>query len=183
MDGRRPRRRPMVFGQALITSIGPTIADPDFAVPNVGTGSSAYQYNPAGAPWTYTALSPGPPPAGSGVAGNGSPFTAGNANSPAGTQVAFIQGTGTISQNVVFPAGTFTLSVMSSVRENAGNANDCNVEIDGTSYLHITESRFTYRLWTTSAFTVTAGTHTISFVGLNSAGGDSTMFLSMVSIQ
>src|SRR6202007_2576627 len=75
--------------------------DPNFTFPNVGTGSSAYVYNPSGAPWTYST--------GSGVAGNGSAFTSGNPNAPVGTQVAFLQGYGTISQTVTFAAGTYTI--------------------------------------------------------------------------
>lgn len=184
MDGRRPRRRPMVYGQALITAIGPTIADPDFAVPNVGTGSGAYQYNPAGAPWTYTALSPGPPPVGSGVTGNGSPFTSNNSDAPAGTQVAFVQGTGSISQSVVFPAGTYTVQILSAARQTGGpSGNDVDLKIDSTSvlYMNLTgTSSPGYNLFTSAPFTVTAGTHTVALVGRNTPGTDRTSFFSMI---
>ena len=40
----------------------------------------------------------------------------------------------------------------------------------------------TYQFYTTSAFTVAAGTHTIEFLGINSSGGDDTAFLDAVSV-
>ena len=57
--------------QASIAAVSsPSFSDPGFESPSEGTGSSAYKYNPSGAPWTYTG--------GAGVAGNGSAFTGGN---------------------------------------------------------------------------------------------------------
>lgn len=172
MDGRRPRRRPMLYGQALITSIGPTIADPDFAQPNVGTGTNAYQYNPTGVPWTYTASM-------SGVAGNNSAFTAPGPNSPAGTQVGFIQNTGTISQGIVFPAGSFQLQISAVQRYNHNATyNVFNIEIDGINYGTITPTGTVYAVYSSSFFTVTAGSHTLALVGTNPNGGDNTVFVS-----
>jgi len=39
-----------------------------------------------------------------------------------------------------------------------------------------------YALYTTNAFTVTAGTHTVEFVGLDPNGGDNTAFIDEVTI-
>ncbi|MFM7315524.1 MAG: beta strand repeat-containing protein, partial [bacterium] len=61
-----------------------------FESPGLGSGSSAYQYNPTGASWTFTGTS--------GISGNGSGFTSGNPSAPAGGQVAFLQETGVMSQ-------------------------------------------------------------------------------------
>ena len=68
--------------------------DPGFEDPLQGTGTSAYQYRPTGSAWTFSGTA--------GVAGNGSGFTAGNPDAPQGSQVAFLQKTGSISQVVDF---------------------------------------------------------------------------------
>ena len=81
--------------------------DPGFELPNVGSG---YLIDPTGSPWTFS----GP----SGVAGNNSPVTSGNPNAPQGTQVAFAQNGGTISQAVSFTAGTYTISFDAAQRGN-----------------------------------------------------------------
>ena len=71
-----------------------------FEAPAVGSG---FQYRPVGTPWTFTGCA--------GVAGNGSGFTSGNPNAPEGTQVGFLQGTGSFSQTVAgLAAGTYQLS-------------------------------------------------------------------------
>jgi archaellum component FlaG (FlaF/FlaG flagellin family) len=146
------------------------LSDPSFATPNVGTGFSAYQYNPAGAPWTYSTSS--------GVTGNGSAFTSGNPNAPLGTQVAFIQQTGTISQTATFTDGTFTISFEAAQRGNfQSSSQTIAVEVDGNVVGTFTPSGTNYALYTTNAFTMTAGTHTVSFVGLDPYGGDNTVFL------
>src|SRR5262245_63408752 len=56
--------------QVRVNRMFAVVKDPGFETPSVGTGSSAYQYNPSGSPWAFNF--------GSGVAGNGSAFTAGN---------------------------------------------------------------------------------------------------------
>src|SRR5262249_39346121 len=72
--------------QATINAV-PILGNAGFETPNVGTGTyGAFRYNPSGSPWTFDN--------GSGVAGNGSGFTAGNPGAPQGTQVAFLQATG-----------------------------------------------------------------------------------------
>jgi hypothetical protein len=147
--------------------------DPDFAQPNMGTGLSAYVYNPSGVLWTYSSLS--------GVAGNGSAFTAGNPNAPVGTQVAFLQETGTINQAVNFSAGTYTISFEAAQRAN--NSQTIEVEVDGSVMGTITPSSTSYASYTTNAFTVSAGTHTVAFVGLDPRGGDNTAFIDAASIQ
>jgi len=57
--------------------------------------TSTYQYNPSGGSWSFTAQSGS---TGSGICANGSAFNSGNPSAPQGGQVAFLQGTGSISQ-------------------------------------------------------------------------------------
>ena len=45
-----------------------------------------------------------------------------------------------------------------------------------------TPSGTSYQSYTTAAFTVAAGSHTITFQGLDSAGGDNTAFVDQVAV-
>lgn len=129
-----------------------------------------------GSPWTFSASS--------GVAGNGSGFTAGNPNAPQGTQVAFLQMNGTMSQAVNFSAGSYTISFDAAQRANNGvSTQEFEVEVDGSVVGTFTPSGTSYASYTTNTFTVTAGMHTIEFIGLNPKGGDNTAFLDEASIQ
>jgi hypothetical protein len=68
-----------------INQVVPVIGDAGFEVVNVGSGSGAYQYDPAGSAWTFTG--------GAGVSANNTDFTGGNPAAPEGNQMAFLQGT------------------------------------------------------------------------------------------
>ena len=58
--------------------------DPDFASPSVGVGTSAYETDPTGSPWTFTGTA--------GLAGNGSAFTSGNPPAPVGLRSLTFRG-------------------------------------------------------------------------------------------
>ena len=53
--------------------------------------------------------------------------------------------------------------------------------VDGVVVGTFTPSGTTYQTYTTAAFSVAAGTHTIKFQGLDSAGGDNTAFVDAVA--
>jgi glucose/arabinose dehydrogenase len=143
-----------------------------FEAPAVGAGN--FQYNPpvvaGGNPWTFSAAS--------GVSGNGSGFTAGNPNAPDGTQVAFLQNAGTITQSVSLAPGTYTLSFQAAQRGNfnPGGNQTIRVLVNGVSVGEFTPSGAAYQSFTTAAFSAgpAAGT-TITFQGLGS--GDSTALI------
>src|SRR5262249_30207215 len=85
-------------------SLDPSLAvavfsDPGFETHSVGAGS--YAYDPTGSPWTFS----GKTDNGSGLASNGSAFN--NPSAPEGSQVAFLQATGSISQVINLDAGTY----------------------------------------------------------------------------
>lgn len=83
-------------------------ANPSFEVPALA--AATYQYAVAGATWT---TDPPTSVGGSGFASNGSAF--GNANAPAGTQVAFVQKQGAVAQTVTgFVAGTSYAIIVSA---------------------------------------------------------------------
>lgn len=159
-----------------IVVAGPAIANFSFEAPNIGTGSGSYQYNPPGGSWTFG----GGSPSGSGLVGNGSAF--GNANAPLGTQAAFVQQTGTVSQTLSgFTPGTaYTFSYLAAQRP--GNQQTWTVKINGTVIQTNSAGGTAYATYTTS-FVATAATQTLAFTGTNLAGGDNTVFIDNVSLS
>jgi hypothetical protein len=152
-------------------------SDPGFETPSVGTGTyGAFQYQPSGSPWTFGV--------GAGVAGNGSGFTAGNPDAPQGTQVAFLQAYGSFSQAITFAAGTYAISFQAAQRGN-GNASSqtFQVLVDGNAVGTFTPGSTSYATYVTASFTVSAGAHTITFVGLDPDGLDNTAFIDQVMIN
>jgi CSLREA domain-containing protein len=141
-------------------------SDPGFEAPALGAG--AYEYTPTGSPWTFAG--------GAGLASNGSVFN--NPPAPQGSQVAFLQNSGSISQAVDLAAGTYTLSFMAAQRP--GNQQTFEVLVDGAVVATVTPSGSAFAPYSTDAFTVKAGSHTIQFVGLNPLGGDNTAFLDQI---
>jgi len=154
------------------------LLDPGFEDTILGTGGSAYQYDPTGTAWSFSGTA--------GVAGNGSGFTSGNPNAPQGSLVAFLQKTGTISQVVNFfpAAGSYQISVSAAQRGNFGTSDEeVKVEVDGTVVDTFTPASTRYTTYTTASFNVTAGSHTITFVGVDPTGKDYTALLDQVSIN
>ncbi len=155
---------------------GPVVDDAGFESPSLGTGNSAYLYTPSNTGWTFGA--------GTGVAGNGSAFTAGNPNAPQGTQVGFLQGIGSFSQTVAnWAAGSYVISFDAAQRGNyQQSVQDFEILVDGISVGVFTPTGTSYSSETTGVFTVTAGPHTITFQGLDDAGGDNTAFLDAITV-
>jgi hypothetical protein len=150
------------------------IGDPGFEQVSVGAGQ--FQYDPTGSPWTFTG--------GAGISSNGSGFTSGNPSAPEGTQVAFLQRSGSFSQSIAISSGaSYTLAFFAAQRANwQSRYQNFSVMVDGNVVGTFTPSGPSYQSFITSAFSVTAGTHAITFQGLNSAGGDNTAFIDAVSL-
>jgi len=155
----------------------PAVQDGGFEAPSVGAGGyNDFAYAPAGTPWSYAGQA--------GVAGNGSGFTAGNPGAPEGTQVAFVETTGSLTQAVPnWSAGTYVIDFRAAQRGNYQAARqDFAVTVDGRTVSTFTPGSASYGTYATAAFSVTAGSHTIGFAGLDSAGGDNTAFLDDVKV-
>ena len=151
----------------------PALGDPGFESVPVGDG---FAYDPTGSAWTFSG--------GAGVSGNGSGFTSGNPIAPQGSQVAFLQEQGAATQVVSgWSGGSYVITFDAARRGNYGGIENFEVTVDGVVVATFTPSTTSYQLESTSIFTVAAGSHTIAFVGLNSAGGDDTDFLDAVSIN
>jgi hypothetical protein len=142
----------------------------------VQVGAGRFQYRPSGSPWTFAGNA--------GIAANNSGFTAGNPSAPEGTQVAFLQGTGSISQTTGnWVAGNYVLTFDAAQRGNhQASQQDFQVLVDGVVVDTFTPSGTSYKTYTTSMFTVGAGSHTITFQALDSAGGDNTAFVDSIII-
>ena len=152
------------------------IADSSFEALRLGSDYSSYAYNPTGTPWTFVGQA--------GVSGNNTGFTSGNPAAPQGIDVAFLQNKGSLSQAVVTQAaGTYTLSFSAAQRGNGGTSTQSiQVLVDGAWVGTFTPSGTSYQAFTTTPFAVTAGSHTITFQGLN-LSGDNTAFLDGVSVN
>ncbi len=160
--------------QVAITQVTTGLTDPGFEQLPLGPGG--FQYRPAGPAWTFSGSA--------GVAGNGSAFTVGNPAAPQGSQVAFLQNTGSVSQSMTFAAGTYTLSFNAAQRGNGGGAQTFQVLVDGAvvgTFNNLTGTG--YSTLTTGSFPVTAGSHTVTFQATNLKGGDNTAFIDNVTIN
>jgi hypothetical protein len=147
-------------------------ANAGFETPSVG---STYSQNPASAAWTFVGTS--------GISGNGSTYTSSNPNAPQGTQVAVLEQTGSFYQTLTLAAGSYQIGFQAAQRGNV-NAHPQNFQVlvDGVGVGTFTPSGSTYQAFTTSVFAVAAGTHTIKFLGLDSAGGDNTALIDAINV-
>ena len=165
----------VLLDQVAINAVSTSPSDSGFEAPALPAGG--VQYNPVGTPWTFSGSA--------GVTANASAFTGGNPGAPEGSQVAFIQGFGAISQSVTLPTGTFSISFSAAQRGNVqDNAQTFEVFIDGNivgTFNHLTGTSYTTLI--TSSFTVGAGGHTIAFLGSDLGGGDNTVFLDQVTVN
>ena len=121
----------------------------------------------------------------SGISGNGSAFTAGNPNAPEGQQVAVLQSLGFFSQDISgFAAGSYSFSFQAAQRGNYQNGGqDFAVLLDNTVLGVFAPTSTSYETLTTLAAPVTAGTHTLTFRGLDTVGGDNTAFIDGVTVS
>ena len=147
-----------------------SLGDAGFEAPALGTGN--FQYRPTGTIWTFASNS--------GIAANQSAFTAANPNAPEGTQVGFLQGTGSFSQSILLSGGSYQISFKAAQR--AGNHQNFSILVDGNSVGSFTPAGSSYALSSTSTFTLTPGSHTVTFQGVDSAGGDNTAFVDAVNL-
>jgi cell surface hyaluronidase len=173
-----------VIRSILIVAIGlclqaravaqPTVPDGDFEAAPIIWGWFAY--DPPGTPWSFVGSA--------GVADGESGFTSGNPPPPAGEQVAFLQTTGSFSQTIPgWAAGNYRVLFWAAQRGNlALQRQDFQVLIDGAVVGTFTPTSIGFGQYATDAFVATDGPHTVTFQGLNTAGGDNTALVDLVSI-
>jgi hypothetical protein len=160
-----------------------TIVNSGFETPVQGSG---FTYGPTGAGigWTFNGNS--------GISGNSSAFTSGNAAAPEGVQVAFLQnGASVFSQSISgFAAGSFNVSFFATQRQTGGGTEPSTQAIrlafDGTPFgtFTPTPNNPAYQFFASSNVALTAGSHTLSFSGTNPASAaDVTAFVDKVQIN
>ncbi len=152
---------------------GSQMANASFEIPAL---SSGFQYNPiaSGIGWTFSPNS--------GIQGNGSAW--GAASAPSGTQTAFIQGPGSMTQTITLNAGSYTLSFQAARRSCCVSpfVQPVKVSIDGTQIGGLISPASTSFAAFSIPFSVgTTGAHTITFTGTDS--NDKTTFVDSVTIQ
>ena len=154
----------------------PTIADAEFE--NTVLASGQYIAAPTGGAWTFGNAA--------GIAGINSIWSSSNpAQAPDGSNCCYLQGdNASIAQTLNFPvAGTFTISLLIAQRfTTAVNNQDVAVQIDGTTVGVLIASNAQWRTYTTPNFTVTAGNHTLTIIGQDTASGDNTALIGSVTI-
>jgi hypothetical protein len=149
-----------------------SLANFGFEQPSVG---SSVVYDPTGTPFTYLGDA--------GVAGNGSTLTSGNPDAPQGTQVGFLQDTGSFSAGGSLAAGTYTISFMAA--QAAGNLGTQSFQImmDGTAIgSPIMPADINYTAGTVTFTTTATGMHTFNFVGLDNSGQMNTVLLDELAL-
>ena len=124
----------------------------------------------------------------SALASNGSVY--GNPDTTDGSQVLVVQGNATAWQDVTFTeAGKYTLSFLAAYTSNTqgggwgAGVNPFAVQIDGVTVGTVTPgSNSNFDAYQTDSFTVAAGVHRVSFVGLTNDGSDRVSFVDQVAI-
>ena len=198
---------PAVYPRVGLTPVADCAATVNNLIINCGFETppegANFVYNPPSVGWTFEvfAQDAAGAPSGSGIAGNGSLFTTINGNAPQGRQVAFLQGTGRMSET--FYGGRagvrygITFSAVERRRVNAGTTTadlqDIAVSLDGRRLGNATfnpsidrgPDSFTppsgaYGLLRTVPFILGPGAHTLVFGGLDDAGGDQTALVDNV---
>jgi len=86
-------------------------------------------------------------------------------------------------KSVNLAAGTYTLTFAAAQRGNVqASSQTFQVLVDGIAVGTFTPAGTSYSTFVTGNFTVTAGAHTIQFVGLDPNGGDNTAFIDNVQL-
>jgi alpha-L-rhamnosidase len=151
-------------------------------VPNFGFEApvtSTYAYNPSGGSWTFSGTAGN----GSGIAANGSVFTSSNTVAPQGTQVAFLQRSGSVSQTLsgFAPGGVYTITFSAANRATSGfnGAQSWDLRVDGSTKASYSNTPTSYADYT-ATFTASASSHLLSMVGTSST--DRTVFVDNIRI-
>ena len=162
--------------EVAIAPVVDSLIDGGFEEP--AQAANSFATDPSGLAWQFSGTA--------GVSANGSAFVTNSTvaqNAPEGTQVAYLQDTGSMSQTVYLDAGTYQVSFAAAQRAFDQTAyQEIEVLIDGAQAGAIEPVNTTYASYQTPAFTVAAGAHTVTFLGMNPLGGDDTAFIDEATI-
>lgn len=143
---------------------------------------ASYQYSPRDSGWTFSGRSG---LNGAGISANASAFTGNNPPAPEGRQVAFLQGTGSISKEAtgLVPGNRYRLTFSAAQRAFFNGAGQTfGLDIDGTRIASFAPDTSVYMVHS-AVFTASSSTHTLAFSGTNTHGGDNSCFLDQVRLE
>ncbi|WP_299458757.1 G8 domain-containing protein [uncultured Microscilla sp.] len=119
---------------------------------------------------------------GAGVSGNNTGFTKNNPNAPQGSQVLFLQNSGSVQGAMnVTARGYYRLIYKSAVR--AGNTKAIRVEISGKKISEATIPSSNYTQMHSLPVYLNPGWHYFKFTGVNIISGDHTAFVDDIKLQ
>ena len=123
----------------VVVTVASSSAIGDAGFEQVQVGAGHFQYRPTGSAWTFSGNS--------GIAANNSAFTSGNPPAPQGTQVAFLQTTGSFTQTVTgWAAGSYVITFDAAQRGNyQASRQDFQVLVDGVVVGTFTPSGTSYQ--------------------------------------
>ena len=151
----------------------PAIVNGSFETPVMPSGGYQY-FNGTVAGWDF---------AGAGIQRFGSAW--GAADSGDGNQTAFIQNTGSLSQTLSLASGAYALSFLAAQRAYsipAGGVQPLRVSVDEVPIGGlVTPPDTSFRVFTIPFTISSAGTHTLSFAGIDGSGDKST-FIDAVTL-
>ena len=138
-------------------------------------GSNGYQVQPSGGSWVFGA--------GAGIQRNGSAW--GAASAPEGQQTAFLQGGNVqLSQTINLAAGNYSVSFAAARRAYQGAGQPLQLSVDGVAIgTPILPASTAFAVYTSAAFSVAAGNHTLGFTTTNPNNGDNSSFLDAVTLN
>jgi hypothetical protein len=153
------------------------VVDSGFESPSLAYGRFDYYGGTTQDDWTFTGSS--------GISNNDSGFTGDNPPAPQGSQVAFLQKTGSISQTLTGFASDVDYTISFEAAQRGGYPNQTiNVTMDGVSIGTFTPSGTSYQLYTTNIFSPGPGPHLLEFTGVDPSDPvvDQTVFLDNIQI-
>jgi hypothetical protein len=150
---------------------GMLITDGGFETVKVGPGQ--WKYTPSGSSWTFVGSA--------GIAASGGGFTSGSPKAPDGSQVAFLQGNGSMSTTLAVADGSYQVRFEAAQRATfQAKQQDLEVLVNDVSVGKFTPSGKNFQSFTTATFK--GSSHKVVFRGLNTAGGDNTALVDKVSL-
>ena len=166
-----------IFGVAKRCYVSNLPQNAGFELPAV-TAANGLQYGVAGAGWTF---SPENGTGGAGLQKNGSAFGASAA--PEGTQTAFVQTSGAMSQSLPdLSAGKYAVRFTAARRGwSGGGQQTLGVYLDDTLLGSYAPGSTLFDAFTSGSISLGAGTHTLRFAGQN-VSGDNTAFVDAVTL-
>ena len=150
-----------------------TIANAGFETPTI----SGWSYTPTNAGWSFGVNT-------AGIDHNSGTWYS-TTTGHEGVQAAFIQGSGTISQTIsVGSAGLYAITFQAEGRGGARGPEGIIVQVDGVAVGTWADSAVSQSQWQNYQATVnlSAGSHTLTFVGNNTLGGDRSVAIDNVQM-